>query len=217
MDLAALMPGTIGSARSTGARAAPRVPGMSFLDRFRRWSWPTREWVRDPRVPLVVDLDAFTLCGVELGAGFERLEPLGPADSPFFDWHGLGLSFDVDVDRLEAFTVALSPGAFPGAGWPREAPPFPGTIRIVGEAIGATRLAADRLVEAWGAPYWEDVDPGVEILLFFERHGVEVQLELAPDRRPRVLTVTADPLLADPEQREAYGILRPWPPLETGT
>lgn len=188
---------------------------MSFLDRFRRWSTPTRDWARDPGVPLVVDLDAFALCGVELGAPYDRLSFLGPADSPFFDWHLLGLTFDVDVDRLEAFAVSLSPEAFLGRGWPGEAPPFPGQIRLDGEELAAPALTADRLAEAWGPPYWEDVDDD-ETLLFFERHGVEVQLELSPTRETRVLTVTSDPLLADPEQREAYGVRRPWPPVAGG-
>lgn len=53
---------------------------------------------------------------------------------------------------------------------------------------------------------------GREILLFFEFPDGEIQVELSREGSPRVLLATQEPLLADPEQRRAYGIEARWPP-----
>jgi hypothetical protein len=55
----------------------------------------------------------------------------------------------------------------------------------------------------------EDED---EILFFYERAGVELQLEFAGKETLSGVVMTGQPLMADPEQRRAYKVTAPWPP-----
>lgn len=185
---------------------------MSLLDRLRGRKSPTGEWREDRSVRLVIDLDRFELCGVGLGEPIERLSFLGPSESLDFDYHRKGLRVDVTDGRLDGLTIALEPGAFLGTGSDEAVRAFAGGIRIAAvERSGSQRWRERDFTEAWGQPYWRDEDED-EVLLFFEFPGREVQVELSPEGRARVLVLTPDPLLADPEQRASYRVDRAWPP-----
>ena len=62
----------------------------------------------------------------------------------------------------------------------------------------------------FGQPYWRDQDED-EIILFYEFPGVEWQIEFDLVGALKHLRV-GRPLLADAEQRAAYGVTKHWPP-----
>jgi hypothetical protein len=166
---------------------------------------------------LIADLDRFELGGVGFGDPYSRLSFLGPSESPFLDYHRKGLQVDVVDDRLDGFTLALGANAFLGASSSRPVRPFVGSLRIGGRELRVEELRSEGdLVALWGTPYWRDEDED-EILLFFEFPDGEIQVELSREGRPRVLVATPDPLMADPEQRRAYGVETPWPPSFAGS
>ncbi|MDH3456907.1 MAG: hypothetical protein OER90_08700 [Gemmatimonadota bacterium] len=185
---------------------------MAFLDRFKRQSvTPTQHWVEDRSVSLVADFDTFCLCGVALGDVVEGLGFLGPAVQAY-DFPRKGLVLDVADSRLEGFCVALSDAAtdlFPMNVQAISA--FRGVIRAGGRDWHPRELAREAdFRELWGEPYWRDVDDQ-EILLFFELRDREIQVELTLAGMPKALII-GKPLLADPDQRTAYGVTKPWPP-----
>jgi hypothetical protein len=123
-----------------------------------------------------------------------------------------GLVLDVTDERLDGFCIALSETAtdiFPASINATLA--FSGIIRAMGRDWHPHELARERdFREIWGEPYWQDVDDQ-EILLFFEFGQREIQVELTLAGRSKALIV-GEPLLADPDQRAAYGVTNSWPP-----
>ena len=166
----------------------------------------------DSRVELVADFDAFTLNGVGFGESVEGLPFLGPGPTDSHAFPGQGLSVDVTENKLDGFLVALGAKAFISGCKPGDVQPFVGTIRMGGRAWYPRELTHERhFTEVFGEPYWRDVDDE-EVLLFFEFARGELQVEVSLDDRVQVLVASQAPLLADPEQRHAYGVTRPWPP-----
>jgi len=188
---------------------------MGLRDLFGRRHGLTSGWKEDSRTRLVVDLDRFELGGVGIGEELAKLSFLGPSDSEdsdSLDYSTKGLTVDVHEGRVEAYMLALRHGAQLGSGRDAPAERFAGRIRIGGQDLEPHQLAGENdFASAWGEPYWRDEDED-EILLFFEFPGHEVQVELSPRGEPLVVFFSADPLLADPEQREAYGVTKEWPP-----
>lgn len=185
---------------------------MAFRDRFRReLRSPTRRWVEDRSVSLMVDLDAVTLCGVGVGDGVDRLQFLGPAIEEYA-FPAKGLVLNVADGRLDGFCVALSEAAtdlFPASVETISA--FRGSVRAKGREWHPHELARQSdFQELWGEPYWHDIDTH-EVLLFFEFRDREIQVELTLAGRAKAI-LAGTPLLADPEQRAAYGVTKPWPP-----
>lgn len=89
---------------------------------------------------------------------------------------------------------------------------FSGQFSVAGRPLVFTKATREEdVIALLGEPYWRDVDKD-EVLLFYEYPGVEVQVELTKGGPIRVLLATDEPLLADPKQREAYGVTKAWPP-----
>lgn len=89
---------------------------------------------------------------------------------------------------------------------------FPGRFKHRGKNIElntATTIAD--VQEKLGEPYFFD-DDSDEILLFYENGSVEMQFEFPGKKKLGFITLLLDPIMADPEQREAYGVKKPWPP-----
>lgn len=186
---------------------------MSLLDRLRRRRNPTADWREDRSVRLIADLDRFELSGVGFGDPLARLSFLGPSESAFLDFHRKGLQVDVTDARLDGFTLALGAGAFLGGSSSHPVRPFVGTLRIKGRELRPEELRTETdLVALWGSPFCRNEDDD-EILLFFEFADGEIQVESTRQGRPRVLIAIQQPLMADPEQRRAYGVDAPWPPV----
>lgn len=75
----ALVPRDVETASS--GRGFPRV-AMALLDLLLNRRNVTNDWVAALDVPLVVDLDVSSFCGVPLGGPLRDLSRLGPADGP---------------------------------------------------------------------------------------------------------------------------------------
>lgn len=89
---------------------------------------------------------------------------------------------------------------------------FPGRFKYRAKAIELnTNTTIDDVRKKFGEPYWLDDDTD-EILLFYEDGRVEMQFEFPGKQSLGFITLLHDPLMADPEQREAYGVTKPWPP-----
>lgn len=116
---------------------------------------------------------------------------------------------------MDAFTIALRHGAHLGSSDSSRVHPFIGQIRMAGRDLRPGDLGKEWDFSVWGEPYWRDEDDQ-EVLLFFEFPDGEIQVELGEEGRPLVLYVCAEPLMADSEQRESYGVTRDWPPSGIG-
>jgi hypothetical protein len=182
---------------------------MSWWQIIRNWNNPTRSWRRDSDRELVLDLDSHTLCGVTIGDPIDRLSFLGPATRWPYDLEfahlGIAICPEAD-DRIAEISIffADSHGA--------HFEPFAGTIRFRGEHITLCHQCTESTIVAqFGEAYWRDQDKD-EVLLFFEWGEREWQIEF--DRGGGLTSLTiGHPLLAEPEQRAAFGVNIPWPPV----
>lgn len=185
---------------------------MSIFDLLRRRPGLTDNWREDRGVLLLVDLDRFELNGVGLGSPIEPLSFLGPADTPFIEYARKGLRLDVEDGRLAGLTIALRRRVYLGPSPSDDVFPFAGTLRIAGLDRAPLELRGERdFTDPWGAPFCRDADED-ETLMFFEFEGREIQVELSVEGVPQILVVSPEPLMADPGQREAYGVDVAWPP-----
>lgn len=184
---------------------------MSIFDRFRR-PRPTAHWVADARVDLVADLDRFALNDVGFGDPISRLSFLGPSPTDFHAFPALGINLEVTDGNLDGIVVALAKGAFMSGCKPDDVQPFVGTLRMAGRVWHPRELMHERqFVEVLGEPYWRAEDRD-EVLLFFELAHGELQIEFSLDDWVQAVVVSPAPLMADPEQRQMYGVTKPWPP-----
>ena len=166
----------------------------------------TQAWKEELSVDLVVDLDRHRLCGLGIGDWLAGLVHLGPAKMTgsmiFFPGKGISVGFKAGVITSFAAYVAASPEE--------------GVGRFTGWFIYRDRLLAlseetgeKELIEIFGPPYWRDQDED-EVILFYEFGEYEWQVEMSLKDRLKVFVIS-EPILADPKQRAAYGVTKPWP------
>jgi hypothetical protein len=174
---------------------------------------PTRRWVRDPALRLEFDLSASALNGVRVGGSLEALAALGPVESAYelrferYCYYSQGLALRAEAaGRLWGFELFLDDRACPAY------VAYAGSFRHAGQPIPLAAMAEGHVLAVFGPPYWRDASDEEEVILFYEWPDVEWQMEFAADGgRLRVLTVTAERVMADPEQRGFYGVTAPWP------
>jgi hypothetical protein len=77
----------------------------------------------------------------------------------------------------------------------------------------STSTTKEDIFSIFGEPYWSDLDDG-EIILFYEyQEGtVELQFEFPNGEHLEFITLMKDGVLSKQEQRESYGVTKPWPP-----
>jgi len=167
---------------------------------------PTKDWQRTRELRLEVDLERGALNGVRLTEPADRLSFLGPVEdraglkADEFRYDSLGLSVGYDQEKaIDCFQFIQKDPACP------QGRPFPGQCWYQGRILDLARATEPSFVEQVGSPYWRDEDED-EILLFYEFPAMEWQVEFAPDGTLNRILVTSAPLLADPRQREAYGL-----------
>lgn len=180
---------------------------MSFWKTLQKWWNPTFDWVEDPQVPLVLDFDAGRFCGVALGEPLERLRFLGNGrvDGCEYQFVEKGVVIGGYDRVIQEVILFFGHPDEPDRGY------FRGMFQHRGERIESAALRTESLIlERLGEPYWRDEDSG-ETILFYERRGFELQIELGLDSTLKSI-VLSEPILADPAQREAYGVTKPWPP-----
>ena len=89
---------------------------------------------------------------------------------------------------------------------------FPGGFKYRGKDLElSTSTTIEDVRTIFGEPYWLDDDLD-ETLLFYENNTAEVQYEFPGKQNLGFITILLDPIMADPEQREGYGVTKPWPP-----
>lgn len=69
------------------------------------------------------------------------------------------------------------------------------------------------IISIFGEPYWTDIDDG-EIILFYEfqENTTELQFEFPDGEHLEFITLMKGGVLSKQEQRESYGVTKPWPP-----
>lgn len=174
---------------------------------------PTGQWQRTPDLGLQIDLQQPTLNGVELRRRLDILSFLGPAeerDEGEFGYPSLGLSLDsIDFETFTGFQVVHSDPDYR----PNYAP-YPGECRFGNQPLVLADVTEPLLRDAMGEPYWRDEDDA-EVILFYEYPYHELQIELTREGRLQCIGITSFPLMANQEQREAYGVTQAWPPTNT--
>ncbi len=172
---------------------------------------PTRTWLRSPDLQLEFDLASATLNGVKPGSPLEAVSFLGPVEdrsglkNGWCNYPSLGLCIvfldDSTIQQFEIIRQVKSRGL----------PPFPVTVHHAGRALDLGQLSEQTFVAQFGTPFWRDEDDS-EILLFYEFTQSEWQVEFELDGSYKGVSVTSDPLMANADQRNAYGVTKPWPP-----
>ena len=89
---------------------------------------------------------------------------------------------------------------------------FRGSFTFRGDTVAlTTETTPEQVLRRFGDPYWKDEDRN-ELILFYEDGRVELQFEFPGKHRLSFVTMMLNPLMADAEQRKAYGVTKPWPP-----
>lgn len=182
---------------------------MNLWRAFQKWRNKTADWVEDPLVPLTLDLDRGRFCGVALGEPLGRFTFLGRAQLRGFDllYPDEGLEIGDDEGVLREVVAFFGHPEEPDAGY------FRGDIFHQGERITSQALRTESMILARaGEPYWRH-EASDESILFYERPGFEFQFELGSDGILKAI-VLSEPILADAEQRDSYGVTKNWPPAE---
>ncbi len=87
---------------------------------------------------------------------------------------------------------------------------FSGWFRYRGRRLDLSEETTEReLIAFFGSPYWRDQDED-EVIPFYEFGECEWQIEMSLKDWLSVFVI-APPILADPQQRAAYGVTKPWP------
>jgi len=218
-------------ARSTGSAFRGKLP-LFVANGIRQqgaieamvldWLWsligvggnPTQSWEERQEVLLLLDLDEHRLSGVSVGEPLQGLNFLGRGNDlgSLIDWPAKGLRVHVIDGALFEITISFGHAEDDED----EIRKFPGRIVYRGETQRLTcRTHRDELLRLLGEPFWidEEIDEefGDETILFYEFGAIEWQIELGSDACLRNITFSP-PLLADPEQRTAYKVTKPWPP-----
>jgi hypothetical protein len=176
---------------------------------------PAAKWARDPDLKLEVDLEAGTLCGVRLGLRPESLSGLGPPTNReptrdgVYTWAPLGLAATATKGILNAYTVAFT---LQDEGLE----PYAGAMLIGGKPLQLPPdLQHAHLQRLLGEPWHRFADPEdaeSPITWFYERRGLEWEVELLPAGTLTSITLHSPPTMAKPENRKLLRVEKPWPP-----
>ena len=166
---------------------------------FRRNN-PTNAWQRRPNLNLSADLSTPAFGGITVGSPFEQLSYLGRSDNrevERIDYLDLGILFDRESDgTFSGYALFFSDEFFK---------PYLGKITIAGVSVTAKDIP-----DALGEAYCVDTDED-ETIHFYEFGTHEILCEFALDGSLNEVTLTTFPMLADPVQRDRYGVTKAWP------
>ena len=166
---------------------------------FRRNN-PTNAWQRRPNLNLSADLSTPAFGGITVGSPFEQLSYLGRSDNrevERIDYLDLGILFDRESDgTFSGYALFFSDEFFK---------PYLGKITIAGVSVTAKDIP-----DALGEAYCVDTDEDGTIH-FYEFGTHEILCEFALDGSLNEVTLTTFPMLADPVQRDRYGVTKAWP------
>lgn len=173
---------------------------------FRRGN-PTNDWQRSTHVKLTVSLDIPEFNGLPLGTPFDQVSFLGRDDAYEFGTHcyydlGVGVERFSDNKITGFWIVFLDEDG-------NKFQPYQGELTWQGEPLAVDELNQDNLPDVFGPWYWLDTDED-ESIAFYEYPTHEIQIELTLTGKIKRILICQEPILADPKQREAYGITKPW-------
>ncbi|HUG68225.1 MAG TPA: hypothetical protein VMM76_10765 [Pirellulaceae bacterium] len=156
----------------------------------------------EPVPNVTVDLSSFSVAGSKIGKPVTSDSPIGRelANSGVYAPRGKGLELGTNGDSLEYAFITLAD--------------FNGTFLANGRSLELnTATSEGDIREQFGDPYWVDRQDG-EVILFYEYHGgdMEVQFEFPDGASLGYVTISRAGVLSDPEQRNRYGVDKPWPP-----
>lgn len=176
------------------------------------WSNPTKHWMKDPSMALVLNLDDHSLCGQKCGDTLGRLKGLGPLpdsekrsiSEESYDFSDQGLMINCLKDSITDFDLCFD----------QKMGVFTGEICFQGHLIGLTpKTSKDDFLDIFGEPFWIDQEGEETVLFYAFGEELEWQVEFVNERL-NSFTVTADPELADETLRKVYKVDKPWPPKE---
>lgn len=180
----------------------PLLVTMGILSFFSSSKGQDTPQENPPAAAIVVDLKGFKIGSTSLGS------PIAPAD-PFhailtkvevFQPVGQGLEIGTDNGLLDYgfFDLSSFGGAFTRSGEPLD--------------IGKD-TTENKILKAFGEPYWIDRSDG-EVILFYEYQAgtVELQFEFSDGKSLGFITLSRNGVLSEAEHRKAYGVTKPWPP-----
>ena len=153
---------------------------------------PTLGWARDPSRSIELDLDCDSLSGVPLGAAFDGLEFLGPAqrsksDRELWEFSSLGVVAEVHGTQIVAFFVVPIPDDHFGV------EPYTGGVAIGGRSVPITWISREQdVTQAFGEPTRRDEDQE-ETVLFYDIGRVERQIELTLEGRIKTIAIFSYP------------------------
>ena len=177
-----------------------------MLDWLLRRGNPTNKWSRSTDLNLTVELRQPSINKVPAGSSIADLAFLGRSASNEvspLDYNDLGISIDFEEDgSFSGFQVILDDPS-------QNFESYDGKLTFDGIEIDATVVQ-----EHLGEPFWVDREDD-ETILFFEYSKHEIQVEQSPEGRNKCLVITLQPLMADPGNRNDYGVDKPWPPKMT--
>lgn len=173
---------------------------------FRRGN-PTNDWQRSAHLSLSASLDVPEFKGLPLGASFDRVSDLGRDDAVEFGSHcyyDLGVAIErSNENSISGFTIVLLDEEGD------KFQPYRGELLWQGEPLDYLQLTQENLAETLGEWYWIDTDED-ESIIFYEFPSHEIQIELTLSGYIKRFLVYQEPMLADPQQRDSYGITKPW-------
>ncbi len=173
---------------------------------FRRGN-PTNDWQRSAHLNLTASLDIPEFNGLPLGTPFDQVSYLGRDDAVEFGAHCY-YDLGIGVERSSEQTISGFWIVFLGEEKDKFQP-YQGVLTWHGEPLAIHELNQDYLPDVLGPWYWLDTDD-VESIAFYEYPTHEIQIELTLSGEIKRFLICQEPILADPTQREAYGITKPW-------
>ena len=177
---------------------------------------PASLWVAEPGLPLEVDLEEASCCGVRLGSRASALSKLGPPSNPkptpkgSYQWNPLGISALASKEILDYFSITIHPLD------DDDLKAFPGKLFRGGKPLdlGPSSRVED-VVRVLGEPwhdYADDEDPDVTRTLYYETRTLEWRLEFLKAGTLYGIELVTPPGLEDPKNRSYVKCEKPWPP-----
>lgn len=155
-----------------------------------------------PPTATIVDLQEFKIGTTVLGSPIEPTDPFHAAlkKTGVFRPAGQGMEVGTKNGLLDYgfFDIISFKGSFLRSGEP---------VRIGRDTTGSD------ISRIFGEPYWTDRSDG-EVIMFYECKAgtLELQFEFSDGKTLSSITLSRNGVLSEVDQRNAYGVTKPWPP-----
>ncbi len=186
---------------------------MSLFEKIMGRKHASATWQSEPGLEMELDLERHSFCSRRLGDPIEWLSGLGPPEDSealreqCFRYYSRGIEIGEDNGKISDFTAYWIDYLQLGF------QPFNGSVTYRCKTVHLdSRTTEGDFVKVFGAPYWRDQDQDETILFYEFRDDIEWQVEFTLESGLKAIRVVRPALMADPEQREHFGVSLPWPP-----